>query len=410
MVARAFTAPHVTEWLTVDVTATMKLVERLRARPRVRRRQGLARCCSSPRRCCVAARRNPEINATWDEAAQEIVVKHYVNLGIAAATPRGLVVPNIKDADALSLPRAGRRPRRADRHGARGPDPAGRHGRRHDHDHQRRRLRRRRRHADPQPGRVRDPGVRRRSGSMPWVHERRGRAAQGHARSRCPSTTGWSTASSARCSSPTSAPCSRTRSACSPGAEPRDTHGPAPSGRGRARARFAGRKRPRGLVASSPHGSSGFVALSARWLLSLCERGGGARRSRGRPEFGFRGAFPAEVEGGLARPLPFVPAGKVEKGPSDIPRSTCLTFPGFACQLPRRESGARASGWSRPAAGTPYRPPLGGNGKPLFVSVDQALWCVSAARARLRDNAREIVTGFTLDTFYGFYEWLVKHL
>ena len=52
---------------------------------------------------CLAVRRNPEINATWDESAQEIVVKRYVNLGIAAATPRGLVVPNIKDADQLTL-------------------------------------------------------------------------------------------------------------------------------------------------------------------------------------------------------------------------------------------------------------------------------------------------------------------
>jgi pyruvate dehydrogenase E2 component (dihydrolipoamide acetyltransferase) len=52
----------------------------------------------------LAVKRNPEINATWDEAAQEIVVKGYVNLGIAAATPRGLIVPNIKDADQLSLP------------------------------------------------------------------------------------------------------------------------------------------------------------------------------------------------------------------------------------------------------------------------------------------------------------------
>ncbi len=51
----------------------------------------------------LAVRRHPEINAAWDEAAQEIVVKHYVNLGIAAATPRGLVVPNVKDADTLSL-------------------------------------------------------------------------------------------------------------------------------------------------------------------------------------------------------------------------------------------------------------------------------------------------------------------
>jgi 2-oxoisovalerate dehydrogenase E2 component (dihydrolipoyl transacylase) len=51
----------------------------------------------------LATKRNPEVNAAWDEAAQEIVVKHYVNLGIAAATKRGLIVPNIKDANDLSL-------------------------------------------------------------------------------------------------------------------------------------------------------------------------------------------------------------------------------------------------------------------------------------------------------------------
>jgi pyruvate dehydrogenase E2 component (dihydrolipoamide acetyltransferase) len=52
----------------------------------------------------VAVARHPMINASWDEAAQEIVVKHYVNLGIAAATDRGLMVPNVKDAHALTLP------------------------------------------------------------------------------------------------------------------------------------------------------------------------------------------------------------------------------------------------------------------------------------------------------------------
>jgi pyruvate dehydrogenase E2 component (dihydrolipoamide acetyltransferase) len=52
----------------------------------------------------VAAARHPMINSSWDEAAQEIVVKHYVNLGIAAATDRGLVVPNVKDAQAMTLP------------------------------------------------------------------------------------------------------------------------------------------------------------------------------------------------------------------------------------------------------------------------------------------------------------------
>ena len=51
----------------------------------------------------LAVRRHPEINASWDDERQEIVYKHYVNLGIAAATPRGLVVPNIKDAHRLGL-------------------------------------------------------------------------------------------------------------------------------------------------------------------------------------------------------------------------------------------------------------------------------------------------------------------
>jgi pyruvate dehydrogenase E2 component (dihydrolipoamide acetyltransferase) len=102
MVASAFTAPHVTEFVTVDVTRTMKLVQRLRAD---REFEGVK---VSPllvvaKALLLAVRRNPEINAAWDEQAQEIVVKHYVNLGIAAATPRGLVVPNIKDAQNRTL-------------------------------------------------------------------------------------------------------------------------------------------------------------------------------------------------------------------------------------------------------------------------------------------------------------------
>jgi pyruvate dehydrogenase E2 component (dihydrolipoamide acetyltransferase) len=101
MVSSAFTAPHVTEWITFDATKTMRLVERLRAD------RAFADVKVSPlllvaRAVCLAIRRTPEVNATWDEAAQEIVLKHYDNLGIAAATPRGLVVPNIKDADAMT--------------------------------------------------------------------------------------------------------------------------------------------------------------------------------------------------------------------------------------------------------------------------------------------------------------------
>jgi pyruvate dehydrogenase E2 component (dihydrolipoamide acetyltransferase) len=101
--ASAFTAPHVTEFLQVDVTAMMRAVERLRELPE------FAGLRVSPlllvaKALLVAVGRHPMINSSWDEGAQEIVVKHYVNLGIAAATGRGLIVPNIKDAHTLSLP------------------------------------------------------------------------------------------------------------------------------------------------------------------------------------------------------------------------------------------------------------------------------------------------------------------
>jgi 2-oxoisovalerate dehydrogenase E2 component (dihydrolipoyl transacylase) len=102
MVSSAFTAPHVTEFVTVDVTEMMELRKRIGAR------REFAGVKVSPllfvaRAVLWAAARTPIINSTWDEAAGEIVVKHYVNLGIAAATERGLIVPNIKGAQALSL-------------------------------------------------------------------------------------------------------------------------------------------------------------------------------------------------------------------------------------------------------------------------------------------------------------------
>lgn len=101
MIDSAFTAPHVTEWISVDATRTMELVAQLRDRPeyagvRVTPLLVVARAC------LLALRRTPLLNSHWDEQAQEIVIKHYVNLGFAAATPRGLVVPNVKDANRLT--------------------------------------------------------------------------------------------------------------------------------------------------------------------------------------------------------------------------------------------------------------------------------------------------------------------
>ena len=102
MVDSAYSAPHVTEWVTVDVTKTMRYVERLKA-DRAFSGVRVSPLLVVARAVCLAMRRTPEINATWDDAAQEVVYKHYVNLGIAAATPRGLVVPNVKDADAMGM-------------------------------------------------------------------------------------------------------------------------------------------------------------------------------------------------------------------------------------------------------------------------------------------------------------------
>jgi 2-oxoisovalerate dehydrogenase E2 component (dihydrolipoyl transacylase) len=102
VVGSAFTAPHVTVFLTADVTPMMELRQRIAARPEFHEVK-VSPLLLVARAVILAAARTPEINASWDERAGEIVLKHYVNLGIAAATERGLVVPNIKDADRMSL-------------------------------------------------------------------------------------------------------------------------------------------------------------------------------------------------------------------------------------------------------------------------------------------------------------------
>lgn len=102
MVSSAFTAPHVTEWITIDVTPMMKLRKKLAADPAYAGVK-LSPLAFVAKAVLMGLRNYPMVNSTWDEPAQEIVVKHYVNLGIAAATPRGLLAPNVKDADRMSL-------------------------------------------------------------------------------------------------------------------------------------------------------------------------------------------------------------------------------------------------------------------------------------------------------------------
>ncbi|MEO5873694.1 MAG: dihydrolipoamide acetyltransferase family protein [Streptosporangiaceae bacterium] len=105
MVKSAFTAPHVTEFLQVDVTGSMKAVARLRVMPEFAEVR-VGPLLLVARALVLAAGRYPMINSTW--ADQEIVVKPYVHLGIAVAADRGLIVPNVKDAHSLSLPELAR--------------------------------------------------------------------------------------------------------------------------------------------------------------------------------------------------------------------------------------------------------------------------------------------------------------
>ncbi|MCT1690845.1 2-oxo acid dehydrogenase subunit E2 [Brevibacterium sp. p3-SID960] len=101
MVDSAFSAPHVTEFLDVDVTAMMELVKRLKTKKQLGEDVRVSPLLIVAKAVCWAALRNPRINSCFD--GDDIVVKHYVNLGIAAATPRGLIVPNIKGAHAMGL-------------------------------------------------------------------------------------------------------------------------------------------------------------------------------------------------------------------------------------------------------------------------------------------------------------------
>jgi len=100
MVKSMFEAPHVSVFVDVDATRTMEFVKRLKASPE------FAGIRISPLLVMVkamiwAVQRNPMVNSTWSD--KEITVHHYVNMGVAAATPRGLIVPNVKDAHTLSL-------------------------------------------------------------------------------------------------------------------------------------------------------------------------------------------------------------------------------------------------------------------------------------------------------------------
>ena len=102
MVQSAFSAPHAAVWVRLDATKTVELLASLK------KQSSLASLRLSPLTIvalalCDAARHYPGVNSSFDAEAAEVVVRRSVNLGIAADTPRGLIVPNIKGADELGL-------------------------------------------------------------------------------------------------------------------------------------------------------------------------------------------------------------------------------------------------------------------------------------------------------------------
>ena len=169
MVRSAFTAPHVTTFHTVDVTATSELIASLRA-DRSLQGHRIGVMAVAAKAVCLALMAHPTLNSKWDADAAEIVHHHYVNLGIAAATERGLVVPNIRDAETMTLVELADAIGAARGDGARGKTAPCDMMRRHVLDHERRSVRRRCRNPDPQPRRGRHPRPRRRAG-QPWEHQ-----------------------------------------------------------------------------------------------------------------------------------------------------------------------------------------------------------------------------------------------
>jgi pyruvate dehydrogenase E2 component (dihydrolipoamide acetyltransferase) len=100
---RSAAVPQVTEFLTVDVTKSIRLLERLGSTPEFRGRR-LTVLTLAAKALCLALAATPDANSRWDEATNEIVTPSGVNLGIAVASERGLVVPNIRGAQALRMP------------------------------------------------------------------------------------------------------------------------------------------------------------------------------------------------------------------------------------------------------------------------------------------------------------------
>lgn len=102
MTESAATIPAVTEWVEVDVSRSFALVERMKSLPEFADTK-VTPLLLVAAACLTALRREPRVNAVFDAATQEIVYRDAVQLGVAVASDRGLVVPHLSNAGVLTL-------------------------------------------------------------------------------------------------------------------------------------------------------------------------------------------------------------------------------------------------------------------------------------------------------------------
>jgi pyruvate dehydrogenase E2 component (dihydrolipoyllysine-residue acetyltransferase) len=102
MTLSATIVPHVTHFDRADITDLDALITRNLARA-AERGVTLTLTTFLLKASALALRAHPQFNATLDAAAGELILKGYVNVGVAVATDRGLIVPVIRDVDRKPL-------------------------------------------------------------------------------------------------------------------------------------------------------------------------------------------------------------------------------------------------------------------------------------------------------------------
>lgn len=102
MVLSRRTATHFAHFDEIDMTSLVKL----RNKEKMKAKKAGVKLTFLPyiiQAVIEGLKKYPSMNASLDENSQEVVLKEYFNIGVAVATPNGLIVPNIKDADKKDL-------------------------------------------------------------------------------------------------------------------------------------------------------------------------------------------------------------------------------------------------------------------------------------------------------------------